>query len=48
MPSVAAVDAASVKGEAAATSPSNHGVIDQLQPEDNGRFVDYRGETMPW
>ena len=23
-------------------------VIDGLTPEDNGRFVDYRGETMPW
>jgi NAD(P)-dependent dehydrogenase (short-subunit alcohol dehydrogenase family) len=24
------------------------GVIDKLTPADNGRFVDYRGETMPW
>lgn len=24
------------------------GVIDRLTPADNGRFVDYRGETMPW
>lgn len=23
-------------------------VIDGLTPADNGRFVDYRGETMPW
>jgi NAD(P)-dependent dehydrogenase (short-subunit alcohol dehydrogenase family) len=23
-------------------------VIDNLTPADNGRFVDYRGETMPW
>lgn len=23
-------------------------VIDRLTPADNGRFVDYRGETMPW
>jgi NAD(P)-dependent dehydrogenase (short-subunit alcohol dehydrogenase family) len=23
-------------------------VIGQLTPADNGRFVDYRGETMPW
>jgi NAD(P)-dependent dehydrogenase (short-subunit alcohol dehydrogenase family) len=23
-------------------------VIDTLTPADNGRFVDYRGETMPW
>jgi NAD(P)-dependent dehydrogenase (short-subunit alcohol dehydrogenase family) len=24
------------------------GAIDKLTPADNGRFVDYRGETMPW
>ena len=23
-------------------------VIDGLTPADNGRFIDYRGETMPW
>ena len=23
-------------------------VIDSLTPDDNGRFVDYRGEDMPW
>ena len=23
-------------------------VIDNLTPADNGRFIDYRGETMPW
>jgi NAD(P)-dependent dehydrogenase (short-subunit alcohol dehydrogenase family) len=23
-------------------------VIDRLTPADNGRFLDYRGETMPW
>ena len=23
-------------------------VIDGLTPDDNGRFIDYRGETMPW
>lgn len=23
-------------------------VIDTVSPEDNGRFMDYRGETMPW
>lgn len=23
-------------------------VIDALTPADNGRFIDYRGETMPW
>jgi NAD(P)-dependent dehydrogenase (short-subunit alcohol dehydrogenase family) len=23
-------------------------VIDALSMEDNGRFMDYRGETMPW
>jgi NAD(P)-dependent dehydrogenase (short-subunit alcohol dehydrogenase family) len=23
-------------------------VIDQLMPEDNGRFVDYRGQGLPW
>jgi len=23
-------------------------VIDALTPEDNGRFIDYRGESMPW
>lgn len=23
-------------------------VIDRLTPADNGRFMDYRGETMPW
>jgi NAD(P)-dependent dehydrogenase (short-subunit alcohol dehydrogenase family) len=24
------------------------GVIEKLTPADNGRFIDYRGETMPW
>jgi NAD(P)-dependent dehydrogenase (short-subunit alcohol dehydrogenase family) len=23
-------------------------VIDGLTPEDNGHFIDYRGESMPW
>ena len=23
-------------------------VMDKLTPADNGRFIDYRGETMPW
>jgi hypothetical protein len=23
-------------------------VIDRLTPADNGRFLDYRGESMPW
>jgi hypothetical protein len=23
-------------------------VIDSLTPADNGRFIDYRGESMPW
>jgi NAD(P)-dependent dehydrogenase (short-subunit alcohol dehydrogenase family) len=23
-------------------------VIDELTPEDNGRFIDYRGQSMPW
>jgi hypothetical protein len=40
-------------GAGAAVSPADsvagmRALIDKLRPADNGRFVTYRGEALPW